>query len=181
MDARIEITAAMIKKARDYIPLAEKEAWVAENAPRCFDKLQITSDGEPVPPMYMVNTGLKSRYLMQALVTLYFDACQFESGSGKEWLMPEQEYDRWAGSHVLNQIERIKHEPEVRDKCFDLMFDYKDLEKRFSTQINGLLNVQNDSVIRQNDLTAANIKELPQILEQLKALQEGKKDGDTAQ
>lgn len=169
MSERIELTGDIMQKARDYVPLAEKEAWVAENAPRCFDKLAITSDGEPVPPMYMVNAGLKSRYLMGALVKLYFEATPFTPET--DWLMTEADYDRWAGSHIMNQLERMKHDTTYRYKAYDLTADFKDLEKRFSTQITGLLTVQNDSVIRQNELSAAQFKELPDILKQLKELQ----------
>ena len=61
MSDKIELTKELMTAARDYVPLEEKEAWVAENAPRCFDKLAISADDEPLPPMYMVNAGLKSR------------------------------------------------------------------------------------------------------------------------
>ena len=171
----MEITKEMLKNARDYVPLAEKEAWVAANAPRCFDRLAITADDEPVPPMYMVNTGLKSRYLMAALVRLYFGN---ESADGDEWLMPEAEYDRWAGSHVFNQLERWKHDNDLKYKAYDLIADYKDLEKRFSAQISSLLAVQNDPVIRQMEYTATQMKDLPALLEQLKALQETQEEND---
>lgn len=176
--SKIEITKELLQQARDYVPLEEKEAWVAENAPRCFDKLQITADGEPVPPMYMVNTGLKSRYLMAALIGLYFGRADWTvNDPDDQWLLPVDVYDAWAGSHVFNQLERWKRDNELKFKAYDLMYDYKDLEKRFSAQIGSLLTVQNDSVIRQNDLAAAQIKELPKVLELLNEMQ-GKKDGE---
>lgn len=166
---KLIITKEMMEAARDYLTNAEKEAFVAEFATRCFDKLAITgTDGEPAPDMYMVNSGLKARYLMGAFAKLYFGA-PFE---GDE--MSEEEYDLWAGSHVLNQVERWKREAELRDKCYDLLADFKDLEKRLSTQINGLLNVMNDTVLRQNDYMAAQVKELPAMLKALQELQEGK-------
>lgn len=174
MDAKITLTSDMMEKARDYVPLAEKEAWVAENAPKCFDKLAITSDGEAMPPMYMVNAGLKCRYLMGAFAKLYFGV-DFPRNEQDEWLMSESDYDKWAGSHVMNQLERWKHDTAQKFKAYDLMADYKDLEKRFSTQISGLLLVQNDSVIRTNQLSSAMVKELPMLMEQLKELQ-GEKD-----
>ena len=86
METKIVITKEMMLAARDYVPLAEKEAWVAENAPKCFDKLAISADNEPLPPMYMVNTSLKSRYLMAALMRLYFrcgKADEGEDGKGR--------------------------------------------------------------------------------------------------
>lgn len=172
-----EITKEMMEAARDYVPLGEKEAWVATNAPKVFDRLAITSDNETMPEMYMVNTGLKSRYLMAALVKLYFGIA-IESDQENEWLMPEAQYDEWAGSHVFNQLERWKRDSDLKFKAYDLMYDYKDLEKRFSTQISSLLAVQNDSVIRNAQYTAAQFMQIPDILEQLKALQETKEATD---
>ena len=177
MEGKILLTADMMEKARDYIPIAEKEAWAAENAPKCFDKLAITSDNDPMPPMYMVNTDLKSRYLMAALVKLYF-GLDYDSDKSDEALISQTDYDCWARSHIFNQIERMKHDTTWRFKAYDLLFDYKDLEKRFSTQISGLLGVQNDAVLRQTQQSAAMIKELPAVLEQLKALQEGKQNAE---
>ena len=174
MSAKITLTTELMTVARDYIPIAEKEAWVAENATKCFDKLAITADGEAMPPMYMVNAGLKCRYLMGAFAKLYFGV-DFPHDEQDEWLMSESDYDDWAGSHVMNQLERWKHDNALKFKAYDLMADYKDLEKRFSTQISGLLLVQNDSVIRTNQLSSAMVKELPALLEQLKDLQ-GEKD-----
>ena len=180
MSGKIELTKELMLGARDYIPLAEKEAWVAENAPKCFDQLAITADDEAMPPMFMVNTGLKSRYLMAALVNLYFRAKKTDASEADEWLMSVEEYDAWAGSHVFNQLERWKRDGDLKFKAYDLLYDYKDLEKRFSAQISSLLAVQNDPVIRQEQQTATNIKDLPAVLEQLKALQEENKDGEYA-
>lgn len=214
MSGKIELTKELMLGARDYIPLAEKEAWVAENAPKCFDQLAITADDEAMPPMFMVNTGLKSRYLMAALVRLYFrvDAgedpstpalrasaqndnkvkntaqndkeekrsAQNDASETDEWLMSVEEYDAWAGSHVFNQLERWKRDGDLKFKAYDLLYDYKDLEKRFSAQISSLLAVQNDPVIRQAQQMTASVKELPVVLEQLKALQEENKDGEYA-
>lgn len=177
MSGKIEITKGMMEAARDYVPLTEKEAWVAENAPKCFDKLQITADDDPMPPMYMVNTGLKSRYLMAALARLYLRAAPLGAAEDEQ-CMSVEEYDAWAGSHVMNQLERWKRDETFRAKTYDLLFDYKDLEKRFSTQLSGLLAVQNDSVIRQAQQSAAMLKDLPAVLEQLKAMQEEKQNGE---
>ena len=168
---KIELTKEILMDAATYMPLNDKEAWVSENAPKCFDKLAITADNEPLPPMYMLNTGLKSRYLMAILVGGYLNL-EIKTEERDAGLMSVEDYDRWAGNHVLNQIERMKKDADVRDTCYDLLADFKDLEKRFSAQLNGLLTIQNDTVIRQSEYTATQMKEeLPLILEQLKELQ----------
>lgn len=170
MDAKIVISLETLAAARDYVPLAEKEAWVAENAPKCFDRLAITADGEAQPPMYMVNTGLKSRFLMGALARLYFGQ-QIDAEDDGGWLMSAAQYDAWAGSHVFNQLERWKRDSEGKARAYDITADFKDLEKRFSTQISGLLAVQNDPVIRQNEVTANMVKQMPGLIEELQKMQ----------
>lgn len=172
---KIIITKEIMLAASDYMTLQAKEEWTEKVAPRCFDKLGITADDEPLPPMYMVNMGLKNRYLMAALAQYLMQP--YEPDETDESLMSRGDYDKWAGSHVFCQIDRLKACKEARDKCYDLLYDFHELEKMLSAQLNGLLTVQNDYVIRQNEYTATQIKELPQVIEQLKNLQEGRENG----
>lgn len=175
---KVELTKEMILAAKDYVPLEVKRAWVADCSDKCFDRLAITADGETMPPMYMVNSGLKARCLMGAFVGMYL-GLDYEPDADNALLMSAEDYDKWAGSHIFNQFERMKRDPDVRDKCFDLLFDYRVLEKMFHAAVNGLLLVQNDPVIRQNELMATQMKELPKVLTQMKELQKKvSKDGD---
>lgn len=160
----------MILDAQDYVPYAQKEEWVGKYAQNCFDRLAITADGEEMPPMYAVNVGLKNRYLMGALA--HYLGVGYKTEADSEELMSVEDYDKWAGSHVMNQLDRLKKDAEIRDKCYDILYDFRELEKLLSAQIYGLLTVQNDSVIRQSQQMANSVRELPQILEQLKELQE---------
>ena len=173
----IEITKEMLTAAKDYVPISVKGEWVQEVAERCFDRLSITYGEEQMPPMYAINTEVKSRYLMGFFVQNYLGILGGEVTS-EPWLMPEEEYDAWAGSHIFGQIDRWKHDAEVRDKCYDLMADYKDLEKRLSSRISGMLAVQNDPVIRQTQDMAKQMESLPALLEQLKQLQDAKGEKD---
>ena len=175
---KIEITSEMMQAARDYVPLEEKEAWVSESAPNCFDRIAISVDDESMPEMYMVNTGKKSRYLMGALAKLYFGAEDIGADADNEWLMSVEKYDEWAGGHVFNQIERWKRDADFKFKAYDIMYDYKDLEKRMSTQISSLLAVQNDAVIRQARQSADMMRELPALLTELKAYEDMKGKGE---
>lgn len=171
------ITEEMIKAAADYTTYAFKEAWCADTAPKCFDRLAITAGDDPMPPMYMVNEGLKKRYLMTILVSGYLRQ-PYENDAKDEALISEADYDAWEGSHVFGQLDRFKKNKELCDKCYDLLYDFRELNKRLSAQIGGLLAAQNDSVMRQSLLMANQIKELPQVMEQLKELQERVKPDD---
>lgn len=167
---KIIITEEMIAAANDYLPNAAKEEWVSETAAKCFNRLAITADDEEMPPMYMVNEGLRRRYLMKAFADLYMKQ-RTNADVKDDALMDEEEFDRWAGSHVFEQLQRMKHIVAVRDKCYDILADFKDLEKRLSSQLTGLLAVQNDFVLRQSQYTASQMKELPQILQALQDYQ----------
>lgn len=176
MDNKKIITKEMMLNARDYLPLAQKEEWAQSCAEKCIDHLAITVGEEEMPPMYAVNTGLKSRYLMSALIGFYFNK-EFDSDDAP---MSVASYDEWAEAHPLNQIERLKADASLRDKCFDLLSDYKDLEKRLASRIGSFLTVQNDPVLRQSQYTASQMKEIPALLEKLQALQKkGELDGST--
>lgn len=170
----MELTVTNLRNARTYIPLAEKEAWVAENAPKCFDVLRVSDGDKALPNMYQINTGIKSRFLMGALVWKYLGYhLEGQEDSGDPDLMSEKEYDIWGAYHILNELERWKRDSEVRNICFDLLADYHDLEKRFSAALNSLLAVQNDPVIRRTQYDAESMKQLPEILEQIKTLKGG--------
>lgn len=167
----ITITDEDIRQAADYLANAVKEQWVSETAPKCLDKYNIEVDGEALPPMYAVNSGRKARYLMAAFCMAYLRK-EVKSDKKDGDLMDEEEYDLWAGNHVFCQINRLKSNIAVKDKCFDILSDYADLEKRLSTQINALLAVQNDSVMRQAQYNKAAMKELPEVIGELQKLRE---------
>lgn len=49
---------------------------------------------------------------------------------------------------MLNQIERMKSVPALRNAAFDLLQDYKMLEKMLNTEVYNMLRVMNDPVTR---------------------------------
>lgn len=170
------LTEAIIEKARKYLTIAEKEAFAERNATLCFDTLQIKTNGDVMPPMYKENAAKKQRVLMGALVNAYL-GLNAETQDGGD-MLTEEAYDRFGESHIFTQIERMKRRTEdsdIRDAIFELMSDYFQLDKILSCEIHGLLDAQNDIVTRQQQATDAAMKQLPQAIEALKALQEGKK------
>ena len=172
---KITLTKEMLTTAQDYMPTAEKEQWVSETAPMCFDKLAISSNGECYPPMYMLNCDLQSRYLMTALVSKYFGQ-KYEADETDPELISPADYDKWAGGHIFGQIDRWKHDKDVRNKAYDLLDDYYDLRWRLTTQANGLLNAQNDTVLRQQQLASVQLEKLPEMMQLLKEVQESREN-----
>lgn len=126
-------------KAKSYVSLAEKAEFIETNAGKCIEKCEIKVDGETfAPAMYKENVAKKQEIMMGALISLYL---QEEYTNG--------DYDQWAQSHILNQIERAKGKGgETKDLCFDLLSDYKELGKMLNSEIYGMISCMNDTVSR---------------------------------
>lgn len=173
----MESIEKIMQNAESYVPIRKKTEFVHYCAERCFDKLNITAASgndtlSAMPPMWKENSELKARYMMGGLLKLYLKQ-ESQTDENDEWLLTEQEYDRWAAAHLLNQIERMKSNASLRDKCFDLLQDYKTLEKMLNTEVYGLIRVMNDSVSRiiaqiQASTTPESMKNAMTQLEQSK-------------
>ena len=180
---KIVITELDIERARSYVPVREKEEFVDYCYQRCMNKVTINlgdEDSDAMPNMYMENTFAKSKYLMSALLALYLNRKnEVETVDGDEWLMTDRQYDLWCGSQVIGQIERLKRKtsPEIQDKVYDLLRDYKDLERRLGSAIYNGLDVQNDAINRMflklsmstnEEALAAQMEAQKEMLESLK-------------
>ena len=173
----MESIEKIMQEAEAYVPISKKAEFVHYCAERCFDKLDITATSgndtlSAMPPMWKENSELKARYMMGGLLKLYLKQ-EAQTDENDEWLLTEQEYDRWAAAHILNQIERMKSNASLRDKCFDLLQDYKTLEKMLNTEVYGLIRAMNDSVSRiiaqiQASTTPESMKNAMAQLEQSK-------------
>ena len=122
-----KLTEEGLLAARDYVPLMEKAAFAAECAGRCFDRMEVRVEGGQVLPYFKENVERRSRYLMGGFVKLYLGE-DFEPVEGETYLMSADDYDRWAGGHIFNQIDRMKGK--------------------------GMLQAMNDPVSRFQDLAA---------------------------
>ena len=88
-------------------------------------------------------------------------------------VMSADDYDLVGGVQLVNQIDRMKKQSDaLRDKAYDLLADYRDLEKMLNTEINANLAVMNDVVARMAMSSAAamtpeSMKELVELAEQV--------------
>lgn len=148
---KIIITEETIHNANSYVPCESKEAFVESTYQKCLNRVDINLDesgNAPMPYMYMENTFLKSRYLMTALAKLYLKT-DAETEDGNQWLMTRDEFDRFGASHVIGQLNRFRNNnPDLKDKVFDLLRDYNDLDRRLSSAIRSSLTVMNDPANR---------------------------------
>lgn len=163
--------------AKSYVPLMQKEEIVSHCAERCIDRV-VVNTGEKfrgdTPPMYRENGQRKRRYLMGILVRAYL-RLDFEPCEEDKWLLSADDYDAFGGVQLINKIERIKKQGDaLRDKAYDLLADYRDLEKMMNTEIAANLDVMNDVVARMtmsaaSAMTPESMKELSEMAETLKA------------
>lgn len=172
------INETTIEKANKYIPVSIKNAFVKQIAPKCIERvgMRASENGVTVviPDMNKENTEVKYRYLMGALVGFYLNAKFDVESEEDDFLMSMDEYDKWAGGHILNQIERFKSDMKLRDMCFDIIQDYKDLEKRLNSEIYSLVQVSNEPVSRLIATMQLTMSEeaLNNMIEKTKEMQE---------
>lgn len=181
---KIKLTEKDIETANSYVGLEAKEIFVDECMKQCLAAVDVglstEKESDSMPNMFMESTFRKSKYLLTAFVKLYLKQ-DVETEDGDPWLMTTKAYDEWAGSHVLNQMERMKDKKELRDKCFDILKDYRDIERRLSTAVKGYIAILNDPINRmfqkaymENSETA--LEEAKKEIEKLKEEMENRKE-----
>lgn len=162
----INITPEDVAKAHSYVPIAEKKRVSQSIAFFCCEAAaQESADSMKDLPMlpYMVQEDRKLRLQFQmGLLADYFGmeypeeiAIFPKEDGGTEELplahcMAEEEYDRWAGSHVVNQLERLKKAKgtDVSDKVFDILYDWKLYESMISAAIRDFMEQRNNGLNR---------------------------------
>ena len=148
---KVIITEETINNGVSYALCELKEKFVEDVYMKCLNRGDVNLDDSgnaPMPYMYMENTFLKSRYLMTALAKFYL-RMDVKTEDGDMWLMTRNEYDKFGASHVIGQLNRFRNNnPDLKDKVFDLLRDYSDLERRLSNAIRSGLTVMNDPANR---------------------------------
>lgn len=149
MAYEITITEEDILNAATYVGIALKEQFTRAVAYICLEPVNVEYDGQSLPTMVRENKKIKAQYMMGTLATLLgkpFESEKLKSGEELTGCMAETEYDLWASSHVMNQLERLKKckNPAVVNKLFDMLYDYKAFEMMLTGAIKDEVEVRND-------------------------------------
>ena len=96
----------------------------------------------PVPPRCEENGLARTFALAQALAQEYLKLYP------KDKVLLEGDYEEILSSHLVNQIERMKSERDVRDKAFNILYDFGELKKMLNTSIFSKLGHLNDPLSR---------------------------------
>ena len=144
-----EITS--YKKWSTYIPILRKQEIAEHIAAGALVRYRSTVDygGEELfdAAVTAEDTQSRWRYMMGVLLKFYLHI-DFEPVEGEDYLMAADDYDRAASMHILNVLERMKSDTAARDKVFDLLRDYKELERMVSAELNAQLAARNDILPR---------------------------------
>lgn len=164
----ITITEEMLRKADDYLSLAQKEGMAKAFAIACVEEMK-TPGGDMLPPLLRERFGVKQQFLMGVLAKSYlhqnFKKQNFvwkgeETISGVlDACMNEEAYDEWAQSHVFSQINRFirRHDNDLSDKAYEIMNDFKTFSMMLNDSIHALIEQNNDPVGRVMRALAADI------------------------
>ena len=168
------ITKETVKNAKTYLPLEQKSEIAAEIAQKCITlietKMTVGNVPVEVPDYTGTDTALKARYLMGALYKFYL-AIPFEPVAGTDFLFSLDDYDRAGASHPLNALERLKADKETKDKCFDLLRDYKELCEMCKAALADNIAARNNPVLHY--LAAQAMTFTPEALKELSNAEKG--------
>lgn len=164
---KIVITTEDIQRAESYMPVAMKEAAVRMMATLCIDEVAPGKerDGLPAPLFFRENRLHRQQFFMGVLAGYYLKKpyrmakLRYKDGKGEtrvedlNYMMDTEELDIWAGSHVMNQLERIKKKRDgCADKVYDLLYDLKGFENMLAGAIRDELERRNDPLRRMMEL-----------------------------
>lgn len=154
MAYKITITEEDILNSATYVNIALKEQFTRAVAYLCLEPVTVQIDeGETLPTMFRENKKIKSQYLMGTLASMLqksYESEHLSTGEEMTGCMVEAEYDDWASSHVMNQLERLKKtkDSEMVNKLFDLLYEYKSIEIMLNGAIKDELEARNDPLNR---------------------------------
>lgn len=181
MGNRFEITKEMLMGAKDYLTLSEKEGIAQAVAPACIKQIRdfnyeegrYLEDKDMLPgsvPIWGEDQAAKSATFIGAVMYFYFG-----EDVGENLTIDGETYDKYAGSHIFNQIERFKADPATKNKAFDLLSDIRDLEKRINCATYSLLQVKNDVAKRILDTLQSllAVGSMETVIDAIKEAQDG--------
>lgn len=114
------------------------------------------------------NPAMRWRYMMGVLLNFYL-GMDFEPVEGEKWLMSQDDYDRAAAKHPMNELERMKSDAGARNAVFDLLRDYKDLDRLVGNEIAARIAAYNDLLPRLVELLT--MTATPEALGQLSQME----------
>lgn len=156
------ITIEDVKKARSYMPVANKEA-----VSRLMAKLIVRvvendagESGNPLPPVRVEDRIRRLQCLHGVLAGWYFggeyekERLHYKDEKGNtqnreiSMVMSMDALDKWLEGHPMNQLERLKKEKQIANKVYDILYDFKAFELMLNGAIREEMDMANDPALR---------------------------------
>lgn len=170
----ITITKEMVANARTYIPLEEKRKWCETVSNMLIVRVPMkttnTETGKEtvIPDRFEEQPIGRQMALTALLVKSYLGIMDDTKKLGAD------DYDEYIGSFIPNQLERLKSDKDVKNKVFDILYDFNEVKKMLNTVIFQKLGHLNDPTVRlMAYLTAITLKDVMRGREEL---EKAKKD-----
>lgn len=141
----ITLTKEIIENAKDYMPIERKHIWCRNVSTACVAAVTMKSEGDAsilLPDRYEENTMARTMAMASVLAQNYLGIY------GEDAVLQAADYDEIMGSHLVNQLERMKSDKDVRDKIFNILYDLGELRKMLNTEIYSRLGHLNDTLAR---------------------------------
>lgn len=171
------LTEEDIRNATKYLPLAQKTAMARAYAQDCLLQFDLSTGNEEIdkifPSRFQENPQKRMLYGMLVMLREYLHK------AGDDEDLSTTQYDEWGEASLFNQLDRFKSskDPEIRNKVYDLVDDYREFYRMLGTEINSLVEAKNDILARF--VQYINLSQSPEALqEQLKQLEELTKELD---
>ena len=144
----ITITKEIIEKANTYLPMEEKRRWCEEIASLLIVNVPMeatnadTGEKEALPDRYEEQPVGRQMALAALLGKTYLGVV------GADDKLSAKDYDELLSSFIPNQLERFKGDKDVKNKVFDILYDYNETKKMLNAVLMQRLGHLNDPVIR---------------------------------
>jgi hypothetical protein len=143
-----QITEEIILNADTYIPIEKKSVMAQEFAKDCVAEVEISLDGDALPTRYQENPKKKSLYGLMTLLDCYLHIAERDENG--DITFTSEDFDKWGRASVMNQLDRMKSckNPEIRNKVYDLLDDYREFYRMLGVEIAALVANKNDPITR---------------------------------
>lgn len=169
MESKIIITKDIIDNATDYVPLQLKAEIAESIAQSCTANVAMSRVGKngeqnPLPYRCQERQLVTNLYMMGILAREYLhipydgEDDSVEDNPYYGLMMPANTYDLFAGSHILNQLEKLKGDKDCRDKVFAILYDYRQFQRMVLDEIRCIVEHRNDVVYRLLEALESDVK-----------------------
>lgn len=189
----ITITAQDIEQADSYLTIEVKTLLAQAIAGLAIEKVEMVTDtGEALPPMWKERRGTKELMLMGIFCRAYLKkdfACNQipvrDAKTGElsetecDYFMTSEAYNEWAGSHVFNQLDKLKKDKSIADKVYDILDDFHSFRNMVNGEIRDMVDEKNDIVGRLSEyMKVATLEAMKNADVLKKALEKSKEQKD---